>query len=98
MNAFLLFLSSFTIVFAFAFQQHNVHYRRYRLAVATALLIDALHLVLLKLGAAATVPEMMAFLIGGPLGTLAAMWLNDKLFVEAEAMHMDKVASNTSQL
>lgn len=76
MNAFLLFLSSLTIV------QHNVHYRRYRLAVANALLIDALHLVLLKLGTAATIPEMAAFLIGGPLGTMAAMWLNDRLFVE----------------
>lgn len=83
MNAFLLFLSSFAIVFAFAFQQHNVHYRRYRLAVANALLIDALNLVLLKMGTAATLPEMTAYLIGGPLGTLVAMWVNERLFVAA---------------
>lgn len=85
MNAFLLFASSFTIVFAFAFQQHNIHYRRYRLAVVNALLIDLMHLVLLKLGSGATSSEMVAFLIGGPLGTMTAMWLNDRLFATAEA-------------
>lgn len=86
------------IVFAFAFQQHNVHYRRYRLAVANALLIDALHLVLLKLGTAATISEMAAFLIGGHLGTLAAMWLNDRMFAGAEATRLDKSVSNISRL
>lgn len=80
MNAFLLFLSSFTIVFAIAFQQHNVHYRRYRLAAISAMAIDAMHLLLLKLGTTAGMAEMAAFLCGGPLGTLAAMWLNDKVF------------------
>lgn len=89
MNAILLFFSSFTIVFAIAFQQHNVHCRRYRLAVANALLIDALHLVLLKMGTTATFLEMSAFLVGGPLGTIAAMWLNDRLFIEAEAIHIN---------
>jgi len=83
MNAFLLFLSSLTIVFAIAFQQHNVHYRRYRLAAINAMVIDAMHLLLLKLGTTAGMMEMAAFLFGGPLGTLAAMWLNDRVFAGA---------------
>jgi len=82
MNATLLFVSSFSIVFALGLQQHNVHHRRYRLAVLNAILIDSLNLVLLKLGPVATVPEMAAFLVGGPAGTLAAMWLNDKLLMQ----------------
>lgn len=29
--------------------------------------------------------QMTAFLTGGPFGTLVAMWLNDRLFIAANA-------------
>ena len=76
MNAALLFLGSFFIVFALGFQQHNVHYRRYQAAFLNAILIGVLNLLVLRLGPTASMTEMAAFLIGEPLGSVAAIWLN----------------------
>ncbi|MDP1635259.1 MAG: hypothetical protein Q8L69_11340 [Gallionellaceae bacterium] len=79
MNAFLLFIGSFFIVFALGFQQHNVHYRRYRAAFMNGIFIGAMNLLVLRLGPSASPVEMAAFLIGGPVGIVAAIWLNGKV-------------------
>lgn len=79
MNAFLLFIGSFFIVFALGFQQHNVHYRRYRAAFMNGIFIGAMNLLVLRLGPSASTVEMAAFLIGGPVGIVAAIWLNGKV-------------------
>lgn len=82
MNALLLFAGSFFIVFALGFQQHNIHYRRYQAAFVSGIFIGVMNLLVLRLGPSASAPEMLAFLVGGPLGSVAAIWLNGKIFVE----------------
>ncbi len=77
---FVLFIGSFAIVFALSFQQQNLHYRRYALAFLNSIFIGILNLLLLKLGPQATVPEMLALIMGGPLGTMFAMWMHDRYF------------------
>lgn len=73
-----LFSGSFAIVFALGFQQHNIHHRRYVPAMLNATFIGMLNLLMLKLGPQASSTEMLAFIAGEPLGTLAALWLNGK--------------------
>lgn len=79
MNTLLLFLGSFFIVFALGFQQHNVHYRRYRAAFVNGIFIGIMNLLVLRLGPNASPVEMLAFLTGGPLGSVAAICLNGRL-------------------
>ena len=74
-----LFAGSFAIVFALGFQQQNIHLRRYGLAMLNATFIGLLNLMMLKLGPQASSSEMLAFIAGEPLGTLAAIWLNGRL-------------------
>lgn len=79
MSALLLFFGSFFIVLALGFQQHNVHYRRYQAAFVNGIFIGILNLLVLRLGPSAAPLEMAAFLMGGPLGSIAAIWLNGKV-------------------
>jgi len=78
MNEIALFFGSFVFVFAISFQQQNVHNGRYLLAVINSAFIAALNLFVVKLGSQASITEMMAFVTGQPLGTLAAMWLSQR--------------------
>ncbi len=91
MNALLLFLGSFFIVFALGFQQHNVHYRRYQAAFVNGIFIGMMNLLVLRLGPSASPAEMTAFLMGGPLGSVAAIWLNGKVCARASEPHGEKV-------
>lgn len=91
MNALLLFLGSFFIVFALGFQQHNVHYRRYRAAFVNGIFIGAMNLLVLRLGPSASPAEMAAFLIGGPVGVVAAIWLNGKVCAQTSEARSEKV-------
>ena len=83
MNALLLFLGSFFVVCALGFQQHNVHYRRYQAAFVNGIFIGIMNLLVLRLAPSASPVEMAAFLMGGPLGNVAAIWLNGKVFIRA---------------
>lgn len=80
MNELVLFGGAFAIVFALSFQQHHVHCRRFNLAFLNSFVIGVLNLLMLKLGSQATPSEMTAYITGGPLGTLAAMWAHDRMF------------------
>lgn len=91
MNAFLLFLGSFFIVFALGFQQHNVHYHRYQAAFVNGIFIGIMNLLILRLGPSASPSEMMAFLMGGPLGSVAAIWLNGKVYAQVSESKKDSV-------
>jgi hypothetical protein len=77
-----LFGGSFALVFALSFQQHHVHCRRYGFAFTNAVIIGILNLVMIKLGSQASPTEMMAYISGGPMGNVAAMWVHDKVFSE----------------
>ncbi len=78
MNEIALFAGSFVFVFALSFQQQNVHYRRYFLAVVNSAFIAALNLFVVKVGSQASPSEMLAFIAGQPLGTLLAIWLGSR--------------------
>lgn len=91
MNALLLFLGSFFIVFALGFQQHNVHYRRYQAAFLNGIFIGIMNLLVLRLGPSASPVEMAIFLMGGPLGSVAAIWLNGKVCAHVSEVQSEKV-------
>ena len=90
MNALLLFLGSFFIVLALGFQQHNVHYRRYQAAFVNGIFIGVMNLLVLRLGPNASPIEMAAFLMGGPLGIVTAIWLNGKICTQASEAQDEK--------
>lgn len=90
MNTLLLFLGAFFIVFALGFQQHNVHYRRYQAAFLNGIFIGIMNLLVLRLGPGASPVEMAAFLTGGPLGSVAAIWLNGKVRIHASQLQGEK--------
>lgn len=91
MNALLLLTGSFFIVFALGFQQHNVHYRRYQAAFLNGIFIGVMNLLVLRLGPSASPVEMVSFLFGGSLGSVAAIWLNGKVFVQTPKQQDEKV-------
>jgi hypothetical protein len=78
MNEIGLLGGSFVFVFALSFQQQNILYQRYLPAIANAAFIAALNLFVVKVGSQATPTEMLAFIAGQPLGTIAAMWLSSR--------------------
>lgn len=71
-----LFGSTFVLVFALGFQSLNVNGGHYALAFATSFAIGLSNLVLFKLVPQATLPEMAAYLSGGPIGIVASMWVH----------------------
>lgn len=84
MNAILLFLGSFFLVFALGFQQHNVQHSRYQAAFVNGIFIGVMNLLVLRLGPSASTAEMAVFLMGGSLGSVAAIWLNGKVRIRAQ--------------
>jgi lipoprotein signal peptidase len=82
MKEIVLFGGSFALVFALSFQQHHVHCRRYGFTFVNAVIIGALNLVMIKLGSQASPTEMLAYISGGPIGNVVAMWVHDKVFSE----------------
>jgi hypothetical protein len=77
MSELLLFASTFGMVFFLGFQSLSVNSGHYWLAGLNSLIIGAFNLVLYK-----TAPnvaghlEVAAYITGGPLGILAAMWVH----------------------
>jgi hypothetical protein len=70
-----LFLSTFGLVFFLGFQSLAVNSGNFWLAGANSLVIGTLNLVLFKTAPHATgVWEIGAYIFGGPLGILCAMW------------------------
>lgn len=78
MHAFLIFGSTFVLVFALGFQSLNVNGGHYRPAFMTSFLIGTSNLVLFKYVPDANWLEMMAYLSAGPLAIVASMWAHDK--------------------
>lgn len=70
-----LFFSTYVVVFALGAQSLLLHNGRYVAAFLNSIVIGACNLVLFKLAPQATVFEIAAFLLGGPLGIVSAMWV-----------------------
>ena len=91
MNGTLLFLGSFFLVFALGFQQSNVQHSRYQAAFLNGLFIGVMNLLVLRIGPSASTLEMVAFLIGGALGSAAAIWFNSKIFIRTNEGNSEEV-------
>jgi hypothetical protein len=76
----LIFASSFVSVFALGFQSQNVNNGHYWAAFMTSFAIGGGHLLLYKLVPDASLSEVLAYLIGGPLGITASMWAHRRCF------------------
>jgi hypothetical protein len=70
-----LFGSTFVLVFALGLQSLNVNNGRHTAAFFTSFLIGGANLVVLRLTPNATGSEIAAYLSGGPLGILCAMYV-----------------------
>ncbi|SOD41346.1 hypothetical protein [Nitrosovibrio sp. Nv4] len=79
MNALLLFIATFVAVFALGFQSLNVNKGHPKAAFFTSFLIGTGNLAILKLvpGTEAHL-EIAAYLLGGPFGIVASMWVHNK--------------------
>jgi peptidoglycan/LPS O-acetylase OafA/YrhL len=79
MTEFILFCSAFTTVFALGFQQQNVIHRHFRSAALTSFAIGASQIYLWRTLPDSNWSEIIATLMGGPVGIIAAMWLHPKI-------------------
>ena len=71
-----LFASTFALVFALGMQSLNVNGGHYKAAFVNSFLIGASNLSVLKIVPHANVMEMCAYLMGGPFGIIASMWIH----------------------
>ena len=69
----ILFLSAFATVFLLVFQQQNVIYRQYSLAVLTSALITITQFAVIKGVADGSLVDMVYMIVGGMLGVLSSM-------------------------
>lgn len=74
-NTLALFASTFLVVFALGSQSLIVNNGRYVLAFFNSFLIGACNLILFKVAPNASGVDIAAFLLGGPLGIVSAMWV-----------------------
>lgn len=74
-----LFASTFMLVMLLGLQSLNVNNGHHWAAFFTSFGIGASNLVLFKLAPDANTTEMAAYMLGGPFGILAAMWLHPKI-------------------
>jgi len=79
MTEFILFGSTFVLVFALGAQSLNVNNGHYWAAAGTSFFIGLAQLILFKLTPDASASEMVAFVMGGPFGITASMWAHPRL-------------------
>ncbi|MBK8916405.1 MAG: hypothetical protein IPM64_17710 [Phycisphaerales bacterium] len=73
MSELALFSSTFVLVFALGLQSLNVNGGHYLAAFLTSFVIGGMNMVLYKLAPNASATEIMAYLVGGPLGIVTSM-------------------------
>lgn len=78
MNAWILFVSTFIMVGALGFQSLNVNNGHYAAAFLTSFAIGTGNLFVLKLVPGGDAAVMVAYLMGGPFGIVASMWLHKR--------------------
>lgn len=71
-----LFASCFVSVFALGFQSQNVNQGHYVAAFMTSFAIGGGHLLLYRLMPEANTSEIVAYLMGGPFGITASMYVH----------------------
>lgn len=80
MQAFLLFLSMFIMVFLLGLQYLNVNRGHVLMAMMTSIGIGLTNLFVLKVVPSDTagLPELLGYLAGGPIGIATSMWVHEK--------------------
>lgn len=77
MTALIIFAATFATVFALGFQSLNVNQGHPRAAFVTSLVIGTSNLVILKLvPETQSALELLAYLLGGPIGIVSSMWVH----------------------
>lgn len=90
MNELILFLSCAASVFALGFQSQNVNQGHYLAAAITSFAIGIGHLALYRLMPGAGTTEIVAFLLGGPIGITASMWAHRRFMpISAPPTHQE---------
>lgn len=75
-----LFASAFGTVFSLGFQQQNVIHRHYVAAALTSFVIGACQIYLWRTLPDSSASEIIATLLGGPVGIVAAMVAHPIMF------------------
>ena len=78
MKAFLIFGSTFVLVFALGFQSQNVNRGHYKAAFLTSFAIAVSNIVLYKFVPQANLLEVCAYLAAGPVAIVAAMYCHER--------------------
>lgn len=71
-----LFASTFITVFALGLQSLNVNGNHYLAAFLTSFVIGGSQFWLYKIMPSADLPQVAAYLLGGPFGIVASMWFH----------------------
>lgn len=74
-----LFASAFGTVFSLGFQQQNVIHRHFVSAALTSFVIGACQIFLWRTLPDANSQQIIATMLGGPVGIVAAMWAHPVL-------------------
>ena len=74
-----LFGSTFFLVLLLGMQSLNTNRGHYKSAFITSFGIGASNLVLFKMVPGAGTSEIIAYLLGGPIGIVTAMWLHPRI-------------------
>lgn len=78
MTHLILFFSAFLSVFALGFQSLNVNGGHYLAAGLTSFVIGVGHIALYRLVPEADMSELLAYLLGGPIGITSSMWVHKR--------------------
>ena len=84
MTTLAIFVSTFAVVFFLGLQSLNVNRGHYAAAFLTSFAIGGMNLVILKTVPDGSLPDMLAYLLGGPFGILAAMWAHPRIVRRAD--------------
>lgn len=81
MQALVIFLATFVVVFALGFQSLTVNRGYYLAAFLNSFLISVANLAILKyVPQAHGFYEYLAYMTGGPLGIITSMWAHKRIF------------------
>lgn len=79
MSALIIFSTTFILVASLGFQSLNVNKGHYIAAFLTSFVISGSNLVILRTIPQGDLFEVAAYMLGGPFGIVASMWLHKRL-------------------
>lgn len=85
MNAAILFGTTFVLVFALGVNTLSVNRDQYGIAFLTSFLISGSNLVILRTVPQGDLLEVAAYMLGGPFGIVASMWMHKRFLGKAKA-------------